>query len=130
MKIYLILVVASLFLNSEWASATIYLVASDPATHSVGIASISSGPVVSYNPHAMNGVKGIGFTGWSGSVANVSPAMDKKVFELMQQSTPANQIAAFVDSQIHNKYSRYIFISSQGTMGYVFPPNVFARAKA
>ncbi len=127
MKTFFISIIALALFKSEPASATIYLVASDPSTHSVGIAAISSGPVVSYNPHAMNGVKGIGFTGWSGSVANVSPAMDKKVFELMQQSASANQIAAFVDSQIHTKYSRYIFISAQGIVGYVFPPNGCAQ---
>src|SRR5437016_3795373 len=100
------LVSAFTVIVSSTALATIYLVAMNPLTQSAGIAAISSGPVVSYKPHAMNGVKGIGFTGWSGSVANVSPAMDKKVFEMMKNSVRPEEIAAFVDSEIHNKYSR------------------------
>jgi hypothetical protein len=115
-------VLASFFFMTSAAWATIYLVAQDPASNSVGIACISSGPVVSYSPHAMTGVKGLGFTGWSGSVANVSRAMDKKVFAMIREGATSQQIASFVDGQIHDKYSRYIFISSQGQMGYVFPP--------
>jgi hypothetical protein len=112
----------TILLVSSAAFATIYLVAADPATHSVGIAAISSGPVVTYTPHAMNGIKGTGFTGWSGGTWNVSPEMDKRVFEMMGDSKTPEEIEAFVDSQIHNKYSRYIFISTKGTMGHVFPP--------
>lgn len=117
-------VISTLFtsLLASHALATIYLVAADPATHSVGIAAISSGPIVSYTPHPMNGIKGIGFTGWSGSALNISMSMDKKVFEMMQASKSAEEIQTFVDGQIHNKYSRYIFISTQGVMGHVFPP--------
>ncbi len=107
--------------------ATIYLVALDPASHSVGMVAISSGPVVSWSPHAMNGVKGIGFTGWSGAVSNITPSMDKKVFEMMKSSMSPHDIAAYVDSQIHEKYSRYVFVSTQGTLGYVFPPKGCAQ---
>src|SRR3954470_21145027 len=104
------------------ARATIYIVAADANTKSVGMVAVSSGPVVTYSPHAMNGVKGVGFTGWSGSAMNISTSMDKKVFEMMQKGQTPEAIASYVDSQIHEKYSRYSFISVQGTLGYVFPP--------
>jgi len=119
----IIFVMTILALSAPKAMATIYLVSMDPTSHAVGIAAISSGPVVSWEPQAMNGIKGIGFTGWSGSTLNISTDIDKKVFEMMKDSKSPEEIETFVDGHIHNKYSRYIFISTQGTMGHVFPPH-------
>lgn len=110
------------------AHATIYMAAIDPATRSVGMAVISSGPVVTYHPKPMTGLKGIGFVGWSGSALNVSPSMDRQVFGMMKNHSTADEIARYVDSQIHDKYSRYLFISAlNGTFGYVFPPGGCAQ---
>jgi hypothetical protein len=109
------------------AHATIYIADVEPATRAVAMAVISSGPVVTYDPPPMAGVKGIGFVGWSGLASNVSPKLNAKVFDLMAAGAPVDQVETVVDSAIHKKYSRFMFISTNGTAGYVFPPSGCAQ---
>ncbi|MBS1960447.1 MAG: DUF1028 domain-containing protein [Bdellovibrionales bacterium] len=109
------------------AHATIYLVDTDAKTHDIGMAVISSGPVVTYKPSPMTGIKGVGFVGWSGNAANVNPELDKKVFAMMKASSSAHDIEAVVDQKIHGWYSRYMFVSYQGVVGHVFPPRGCAQ---
>lgn len=104
------------------AHSTIYMADVEPTTGSVGMMVISSGPVATYQPSPMTGKKGVGFVGWSGEAANIKSDLSDDVLELMRQGASVDRIESIVDQQIHNLYSRFMFVSVSGTFGYVFPP--------
>lgn len=101
------------------AFATIYITAFDSETHSIGMAAISGGNLISAK--AIKGSPGAGLIGWSGNPILFPQGLDQKVLELMKQNLKTSEIESLVAQELEGRYARFIFIKDQGEIGYVFP---------